>query len=552
MYGIYHPFTFVYTRKEVDSRTIFKTPLLDVIFSGVDTVAFINYDTNASAPATITSHNWDIDGNSYKSVRVTANLETGKRYCIKIGSTHYSELIEYVSSDCVQRIETKNSCSNQYHDWDNDASTLELILNESQILPSDPQTETISIIGPYGETRKSISQSVTERLQYLGIAGFNQFFNSLKVNDYNTIDTGIGSKDIRNIEVSGSEQDNGRYSVFEVRFEFADISQSASSCCDIINIDDILNPENPDNNQIECVDFTASIVDTDGTLSVTLTDAPLGTPSYKWYRNGVLISTGTTATVTSSGEYNVLVQIGVCRVNSLYVVDNECDDFSLVLSLVGNELNGVVSNVPDGETETYSIKTGGVEVATALPYTALISGTYWVTVEAGECKKVKGIYITVSEIDCDFTISITSSGNTLTAVTDAPTPSYEWLIDRGGGEGKQALGTASTQTRSGEGVYFLKITNGTCSKEDYVFFASSDKDVYCIIRNAIGFEFVVYGINLLTTSPTDLEITIDGLNVTYTASTPTLASEWSYNSEGLLLTSEAHALEYSLIVIHKV
>ena len=98
----------------------------------------------------------------------------------------------------------------------------------------------------------------------------------------------------------------------------------------------------------------------------------------------------------------------------------------------------------------------------------------------------------------------------------------------------------------------MKITNGTCSKEDYVFFASSDKDVYCIIRNAIGFEFVVYGINLLTTSPTDLEITIDGLNVTYTASTPTLASEWSYNSEGLLLTSEAHALENSLIVIHKV
>jgi hypothetical protein len=46
------------------------------------------------------------------------------------------------------------------------------------------------------------------------------------------------------------------------------------------------------------------------------------------------------------------------------------------LTSVNNEINGTVSNIPDGETVAYSVVLNGLEVGTSLPYTAAESGIY--------------------------------------------------------------------------------------------------------------------------------------------------------------------------------
>ena len=79
-------------------------------------------------------------------------------------------------------------------------------------------------------------------------------------------------------------------------------------------------------------------------------------------------------------------------------------EFQLELTKTLKSINGTVSNVPDGETESYSVVLNGVEVATSLPYTALEDGIYYVYATAGECNKVKGISVTLEDNDCDYII----------------------------------------------------------------------------------------------------------------------------------------------------
>lgn len=553
MFGIYHPFTFVDQKDKVDETSIYLTPSIDVIFSGATTAQLVNFDTGAVVSSG-TAYTWSIDGNNFKSIRVkTSAIVAGQRYAFKVNTYFWSELIEYVDGSCLFSMRSKNSCANSYHDWESDSVNQELFLHKAALMTPDLPTETISIVTENGEKTISKRANLVEKLQYLGISGFNVFFKSLQVNDYVAINIGAGIRTLKNIDVGFSEQAQGRYGLFEVKFEYDDYKDTANSCCEVINIDDILNPENPDNSQAECIDFVAEIAESSGTLSATLTDAPTGTPTYKWYRNGVLISTGTTASVTTSGEYSVIVQVGVCRASAKWVKDNGCSDFQLsAIEKVGNTINATVSNIPDGETLSISIVLSGVEVATALPYEALATGTYWVTASAGECSKLKGIYVELQDEDCLFTAAIDKVGLTLEADTDAATPTYLWQIDRGGGAGKETIGAGASVGLVGPGIYFLTVTNGGCAtpKEAYYFQEqTSSRPIDITIQQASGFEFVITRVNLLLIDPAMYAVFVDGILVNYTASTPTLASEFTIAADGKLTFSESHPLDFSEIVI---
>lgn len=546
MYGIYHPLDFVLP-KDFDETIVWKTPLIDIILTGVGDVSVINMATGATeAGATIDSYSWTIGDNSYTSKRVNFSLAPGGRYYISTGG-FMSNVIEYAAG-CVGTLTTKNDCSNNYHDWDTNNVPLSIPLFDPVTVYPEIETEETTIITANGPTKKAISQYPKERFQVLGPMTFNSLFNSLKLNSHNFIQLGSGNIQIKNIEVESSEVSEGRYGVFTLKYNLADITNAANSCCELINIDDIINPENPNGNDVACSGFTVSISASGDDLTAVPNGAPVGTPAYKWYRNGVLISTSIGVTMTSSGEYRLDISIAGCRATATYLKDNECSDYQIQISKVGNVINAVTSNVPDGETETISVKLNGVEVAASVPYTALASGTYFVYAFAGECTKVAGIAVVLEDSDCDFTVAIDVSGNTLTADTDAAVPSYQWYVDYGSGGGKIALGTASTQLKQGSGAYFLEVTNGACTKEAYINFANV-ASVTNIHRNSTGDTFEVYGITFASTDPTKITVIVDSTYYAYTGGTPTVMNTWSYNASNQIIFPAAFPLSNSLLII---
>ena len=61
-----------------------------------------------------------------------------------------------------------------------------------------------------------------------------------------------------------------------------------------------------------------------------------------------------TITTDLYGDYKVEVRIGACTAKANYYIVDECTAFQLELTKTLNSINGTVSNVPDGETESYN------------------------------------------------------------------------------------------------------------------------------------------------------------------------------------------------------
>ena len=423
-------------------------------------------------------------------------------------------------------------------------------MNNARFLSSKPIQQTIDIITEYGTTKKVVSSGVLESIEFLAASGYSTLLNGIKNNSYNAINTGSGLRQIKNIEVQESEQGSTGYSVFVLQFEFSDILAEGSSCCEIINIDDILSPDTG-GGEGGCIDFAATVVNTDGTLSVTLDNPPMaGTPTYKWYKNGAYLASTSTIDIIEPGEYRVDVIQDGCRTKATYFKDDPCSIYQLVLIKTGNEINGTTSNVPDGETEAYSVVLNGVEVATSLPYTALEDGTYYVYVTAGTCNVVKGIIVILEDDDCGYTISATKSGNILTAVTDAGAPTYQW--EKEDINGRNVIGAASTQAMSGEAIYWLTITNGSCSKETYYpYFTTEEKEVYCSLARSTGYQFTVYGIDIMAVDPTDIEVIVNTNVQTYVAGTPTLSGQWGRASDKIIFNSATPFTNALIVIIKK-
>ena len=528
MLGIYHPFLWNTRETDVDNLTIYKIKQLDVILTGqIGSVTLVNAVSGAVTSPTTNSVTWTVKGVTVQATRVSASLSDGVLYYLNVDGIYFSDVI--TKSTCTREILSWNSCANQYYDWDSDPVTQKISLFDPVEVAPIIETESETIITEYGQQDKTLRVNKKYRIQFVAPVGYIQILSGLKINDSVTID----SQEIINIEVEAQEQEGGRYSIFTLSYQLKNELQEGSTCCDIINIDDIISPDNGGGGE-ECEGFTVEIQYTDGELSAITTGEPEGTPIYKWYRNGIYLSGASSIVTDLYGDYKVEVRIGACTAKANYYIVDECTAFQLELTKTLNSINGTVSNVPDGTTESYSVVLNGVEVATSLPYTALEDGIYYVYATAGECNKVKGISVTLEDNDCDFTIDIVENGGILEADTDATTPTYEWEFETGAG--RNVIGTAATQVIDGKGIYWLNITQGDCTKETYLYLEPLTESGIFVRYGGTGTTFTVLGINLLdiTNYAGTIKVTVNGVVFSYTAGAPGL-NQYSVNITGQLL-----------------
>lgn len=530
--GIYNGFTFVESFDKIDTTVIYQTPLLNCIITGDYSAVLVkNYDTGATVHSAVRTE-WQLKGQTLVSHRINYSLSLGQRLYIEIDGFSFSDhVIEYGICDLIQ-IFTANDCNNQFNGWESDSAALIYLMNNaSQITPEFEEEEKI-IINEKGQQKKTTRLIQKHRVEFYGPSNWVKFLNSLKINSYVAINSNAGLQKIYNISVEANEQDGGRYSIFVLKFEYKNTLTSGSSCCEDINIDDIISPENP--GTFDCGDFSVLIEESAGTLTPNFTNLPTGVLTYKWYLNNVFISSAPSILVTTPGNYRLDARVGNCRTSGSYFKDNPCSVFDITLTKVNNDINATASNVPIGETVSYEVVLNGVTVATGLPYTALASGIYYVYATAGECKKVKGVYVKLEGTDCAFTIDIIENASTLEADTDAGTPVYLWEIETG--SGRNTIGTANEVNKVGKGIYWLTVTNGSCSKSDYVYLEPT-AGVVCILNRSNGTEFIVTDINLLSvTNPaSQLTVFINGVNQVYVSGTPGAPNQYGIKNDGKLL-----------------
>ena len=525
--GIYNPFAFVDNLDDIRRDVVLKVGSANMwIFHEASQVQIVSLATG-TVVNTGTVLTWDYKGETMSAVRVVFAPIAGVKYYVVVDNVYYSDVV-FERSDCRLRITTSNSCANQYYDFAT-FGTYFIYLPETQQAKSEFQNEETIIITDKGAKRNVTSLVERHRVQFVAPISFEKYLQTLKVNDTVSI-----NQPVKNIEIEVTEQAGGAYGLFTLSYQYADLFEDAKGCCDVLNIDDILNPEIPSGGEV-CALFSAEVVNTAGTLSATLTNAPAGTPTYKWYRNGIFLTTSPTIAVTTPGNYRVDVKVSVCSVSASYFLDNPCNLFSLTLTNVNNEINGTVSNIPPGETVTYSVVRNGIEVSTSLPYTALESGNYYVYATAGDCEKVAGIFVNLVDSDCDYTLSITDNGTELEAVTDAGTPVYQWEFEDG--DSRDVIGSAATVPVSGKGIYWLTVTNGGCSKETYLYKEPLAETGVFVRIGGTGTTFSIVGINLLniTNFAAEIRVTVNGVVFGYVAGTPTLPNTYGVNGSGQIL-----------------
>ena len=261
----------------------------------------------------------------------------------------------------------------------------------------------------------------------------------------------------------------------------------------------------------------------------------------------------TTAAITAAetGDYRVTATYEDCEDQDIIrVVVSDCS-MTAELSRTDDSVSVLHSDC-DSPTYVWYKDTGSglAVISGATSATIVISetGTYKVIVSCDGCTVEAQKFYMVSD-GCDFSVAIDRTGNTLTADTDADTPTYVWELETDAG--RVEVGTSATQAITERGIYFLQVTSGACTKETYVYVAPSASVVTCVLSKSTGYEFVVYEIDLLGVVDPAAELTvIVGTTLyTYTASTPGSTGLYSIKADGKLITFAGSPLTNAIIKI---
>lgn len=536
------------TPKAIDPTIIHYAPVLDFIVHGEHpgTIGIFEYGTNTNAGATVTPYTWTINEVEFTAHRVTLSPYIGKLYYLKVGYSHSINLMAFKACELAQ-IYVTNDCDNSHAPWLSESITLFLPINDIVEGPTEFEDEQRQIVRASGIEKKTINQVQKKSIKFVAVTGMNNMLNALKTCSNVVISSFAGDIRIKNIVIEKEELNNGTHYAFTMTFEHWESETGLTSCCELLNLDDLISPE-IDTTPGECTGFSASILNTDGTLSVVLVDPPVGVVTYKWYRGGIYISSASTLIVSSPGDYRVEVRVSTCRAIASYYVDDVCKIFQITLAVIANELSAVASNVPSGETVSYSVKKDGTEVATSLPYTVLADGSYFVEATAGSCRTIKGQYIALSSA-CSYTISINDLGDELEAITDAISPIYTWELETSAG--RTEIANVAAIPKTAKGIYWLTIESGGCSKEVYLYVEPSSNTICSVIAKATGTEFSIYEINLLliVNPGASLLVTADGVVQAYVSSAPILQNNYSINALGKLIFAPGFPLSNALLKV---
>jgi hypothetical protein len=530
-FGVYHPFTLHKSKEKIRSEALYKMPDSIFILRGTVTGTKTNILTGDVTSLNVGTNTWDVNGIEYTATLVEAlSMTVGQKYYLTLivdGETFYTDIIECIAeNDCLTRLLLQNDCNNINWNWIDAIGYPVVPISEVQQNTPETTTEYETIITAQGEQKVLKRQIQRQRFWFVAPKGYSNVLNGAK----GCSDVYFRGNIVKNFDFSEENVDDFMSS-FTISFEYPN-EQEGNDCCDDIDLDTILNPDNGGGGE-ECEGFTIEIVNTDDTLSVTLTDPPLtGTPSYKWYRNNLQISTASTISIVQAGNYKVEVIQAGCKQTTTYFKDDVCGAMSLRVYSVGNFVNGDLSNVPDGCTPTTSVTLNGVEVATSLPYEVAETGTYFVKVTACNCIKSGGVFVLFSETDnCDFTVDIDQTGNLLAADTDAITPTYLWELETSAG--RTTIAATSSITASTRGIYWLTVTSGGCSKETYLYLEPLASQGVFVRSGGTGTAFTIVGINLLniTDHAGTIKVTVNGVVFSYVAGSPS-TNQYSVNISG--------------------
>ena len=534
-FGLFHPFTLHKSVDRVRNNVIYKGTVSIFVIRGTATSATqVNTITGAETSINYGVRTWTINDTDFTATLFEPVLTANVPYYFKLtidGVEYWTDII--LNDDCTTpSLVTYNTCNDINVDWESATVSMPLCLPNLQQLPPETETQFETIITAQGEKRNPKKQITRYRHWFTSPKAYSNLLAGVKSNDAILFD----NVSVKNFDFSEESIDDF-YSAFTISFEYIN-QQQGNQCCDEIDLDDIANP-NGEGTGEGCGTFLAEIVNTSETLSVTLTDEPVGTPSYRWYRNNLQISTASSIAITQHGNYKVEVLIDGCKATATYFKDDVCGAFTIRVYAVGNFVNADMSNIPEDCTPTLSVTLDGVEVATSVPFEVSETGTYFVKATACTCIKSGGVYINYSEeTNCDFTASITQSGNTLTSVTDATTPTYLWELETG--SGRNSIGTASTQEITLKGIYFLTITEGSCSKEVYLYIEPLATAGTFLRYGGTGTAFTVLGIDLtkITNYAGTIKVTINGVVFSYTAGAPGL-NQYTVNGSGQVVVGSS-------------
>jgi hypothetical protein len=536
-FGLYHYFTLHKSKEKIRSQALYKMPDSIFILRGEVTGTKTNVNTGVTTSLNVSRTAWDINGIEHVATFIEASgMTLGDSYYLTLdidGDTYYTDLIQAVGEGCTSRLLIINDCNNINWNWTGEIGYPVIPIQEIQQNSPETTTEFETIITEQGEKKELKRQIQRQRFWFVAPKAYSNALNGAKA----ASDVYFEGTLIKNFDFVEEQVDEFNSS-FTISFEYIN-EQTGNDCCDDIDLDTILNPDNGGGGG-DCEGFEIGIVNTDDTLSVTLTDPPpTGTATYKWYRNNLLISTASTISIVQPGNYKVEVIKDGCKRSTTYFKDDVCGLMSLRVYAVGNFVNGDLSNVPDGCTPEISVILNGVEVGTSLPYEVEETGTYFVKVTACNCVKSGGVFVNFSEeSNCDFTLDINQTGNLLEADTDATSPTYLWELETSAG--RTTIGTASSITASTRGIYWLTVTEGACSKETYLYLEPLASRGVFVRQGGTGTAFSILGINLLgiTDYAGTIRVTINGAMFTYVSGTPGI-NQYTINITGqiVVLTS---------------
>lgn len=301
-----------------------------------------------------------------------------------------------------------------------------------------------------------------------------------------------GPNEIVNLQIGEAVPipDSDTYEV-EITFEDPEILEM-SGCCGSLyqgapfeGCEENPGTGEPDPND-PCLTFTVD-VDYDGNAINASTSGGSGTggTNYRWYYDATgsgiyqLIAEGGVSSVVpaGSGRYRVIVQQGSCQGVDEILVQDECSLFEVIISLEQGVINSrIVSRQGNPTYEWTYIDEESNE--TTLPDTgdSIIpenTGFYRLKVtdgdcggegegEGGTCCEAEDTVFFEAAIDCGMEVTISQSDGDLTASATGCDESvtYEWMIDRGDGNGQTAYGSGPTVMVMDSGVYFVTANCG--------------------------------------------------------------------------------------------
>lgn len=525
--GAFNPFAWHNRKADIRPYVVYK--LKDVDFIVNDTVSsanLVNLATGATTGLTVTVQTYDLDGETLVRSRIQGTLASNTKYYINIDNQIYSDAIEKTS--CGIEVEASNLCNDNNYAWSDDAAAVGVNLDmavQSELL--EFESETIQIVTDNG----TVEKAKKVRKYYTVEAALPTAFYNMLYAMGTCESVSIGGLPVKNLTVSQEKAADTGYSKVTLKFQFIE-SENKNSCCEELNLDTI-SQTGVGGGGGTCTGYSVSISNASGTLTATASGIA-GTSIYKWYRNGQYVSTGSSLVTNGVyGEYRVEATNSGCYTASTLYLADPCEAMKITVTVVANEINASIENEISGTT--YQVWFNGSQVASSLPYTALASGAYYVYAIKDNCKKVSGVYVELQNEDCDYTASISQNNNELTAVTDASSPTYEWEFENE--DGRSAYASTETINMAGDGIYWLTVTSGTCEKEAYHLKQDNKPTIICTLTRQQGHEFNVLEIPLLdiTDPATELTVLINGVENSFSPSTPASGGVYSIKSDGKLI-----------------